>query len=80
LAATSENEKMQIEETNAFNLSSNWMSVLRRLGEYKAQVPADVMAELNQMLWGVVQNWEEKRRALTLAGIRPLGLHMRAQA
>ena len=78
LAAGSEIERLQLEETNAFNLSSNWMSVLKRLTEYKAAVPADAMTELNQMLWGVVQAWEEKRRLLTLQNIRPLGLHMKA--
>ncbi len=78
LAATDEKEKMQLEETNVFNLSSNWMSVLRRLTEYKVAVPPEVLNELNVMLWGVVQAWEEKRRALTLSGVRPLGLHMKA--
>ena len=78
LASTNEAERLQLEETNAFNLVSNWMSVTKRLSEYKAQVPSDVQVELNQMLWGIVQVWEEKRRELTLRGIRPLGLHMKA--
>jgi hypothetical protein len=56
------------------------MSVLKRFSEYKAQVPPDAMVELNQMLWGVVQAWEEKRRVLTLAGVRPIGLHMKVAA
>ena len=78
LAATSEAEKLQLEETNAFNLSSNWMSVLTRFTEAKAQLSPEVTTELNQRLWGVVQSWEAARRALTLRKIRPLGLHMKA--
>lgn len=77
LAATDPTERMQLEETNAFNLTTNWMSVIKRFSDYKVALPAEVQAELNSMLWGVVQVWEEKRRALTLAKIRPLGLHMK---
>ena len=78
LAASSESEKMQLEETNAFNLVSNWISVIKRLEETGA-IQADVSAELNQRLWGCAQAWEAARRALTLANIRPLGLHMKAE-
>ena len=77
LAATSEAEKLQLEETNAFNLVSNWVSVIKRLEE-KGPIPADVSAELNQRLWGCAQSWEIARRELTLRNIRPLGLHMKA--
>lgn len=79
-AARTDAERLQKTEVNAFNLTSNWMSVLNRLRESGKDVPHAAMANLNQMLWGAVQNWEEVRRAMTVARIAPVGMHMRSAA
>lgn len=89
-AARTDAERLQKAEVNAFNLVSNWMSVLARLQEAQAKVttvditrplvPPDAMAAMNEFLWGNVRHWEEVRRAMTLAKIRPVGLHMKAEA
>lgn len=79
-AARSPEERLQKTEVNAFNLTSNWMSVLNRLRESGKEIPHAVMAELNSRLWGVVQNWEEVRRAMTVARIQPVGMHLKAPA
>jgi hypothetical protein len=80
MAARSDAERLQKQEASAFNLTSNWMSVLNRLREAEAQVPHAAMANMNTMLWGAIQNWEEVRRTMTLARIAPVGLHMKAAA
>jgi glycosyltransferase involved in cell wall biosynthesis len=79
-AAKTDAERLQKTEVNAFNLTSNWMSVLNRLREAGKDIPPGAMVELNSRLWGIVQNWEEVRRAMTLAKIAPVGMHMRAAA
>lgn len=79
LAATDGAHKMQLLEANAFNLVSNWMSLLTRLQESAAKtdvLPA-AMANINTMLWANVQAWEHARRELTLQGVAPIGLHAR---
>ena len=91
-AARTDAERLQQTETSAFNLTSNWMSVLKRLNESQQRepmgpdgsarqlVPPAAMAHINGMLWGAIQNWEGVRKAMTLAKIPPVGLHMKAQA
>ena len=89
-AAKTDSERLQKAELNDFNLVSNWLSVLTRLGEAQAKVttvditkplvPHEAMALINEYLWGNVRHWEEVRRALTLAKIRPLGLHLKETA
>lgn len=74
-AATSEAERAQLEETNAFNLSSNWMSVLARLAEQGNQVDPAAMGNVNAHLWAVLQAWVAARHKLTLEGVRPIALH-----
>ncbi len=34
---------------------------------------------MNGFLWGNVKHWEEVRRTMTLAKIRPVGMHMKAE-
>ncbi len=77
-AARTPEERLQKQEVNAFNLTSNWMSVLNRLRESGKEIPHAAQANVNQMLWGAVQNWEEVRRAMTIARIAPVGMHMKA--
>lgn len=77
-AARTDAERLQQQEASAFNLSSNWMSVLKRLSAAGANVPPAAMVKINEMLWGALQNWEEVRRVMTLAKIPPVGLHMKA--
>ncbi len=91
-AAKTDAERLQKAEVNGFNLVSNWMSVLERLQEAQAKepmgpdsstrqlVPHDAQATMNEFLWGNVKHWEQVRRAMTLAKIRPVGLHMKAAA
>ncbi len=80
MAAKSDAERLQKQEVSAFNLSSNWMSVLRRLNESGAEIPHAVIANINARLWGALQNWEEVRRAMTLARIPPVGMHATQKA
>jgi glycosyltransferase involved in cell wall biosynthesis len=77
-AARTPEERLQKTEVNAFNITSNWMSVLNRLREYGKEVSPAAMSNLNEMLWGAVQNWEDVRRKMTLAKIPPVGMHMAA--
>lgn len=91
-AARTDAERLQQTEASAFNLTSNWMSVMKRLNEAQQRepmgpdgsarllVPHDAMAQINGMLWGAIQNWEDVRRAMTLARIAPVGMHMKAAA
>jgi hypothetical protein len=88
-AAKTDAERLQKAEVNAFNLVSNWRSVRDRLQEAQAKetgetpkqlVPPDAMSVINEFFWANVLHWEEVRRALTLAKIRPLGMHMKAEA
>lgn len=78
-AATTDAERDQLLETNAFNLSANWMSVLTRLNEYAqaggGQVDPGAMGNINSHLWAVLQEWVAARERLTLAGVRPIALH-----
>lgn len=87
-AAKTEEERLQKAEVNAFNLVSNWRSVWERLAEEQAKQPMDekgnvkqlvphgAMALINQFLWGNVKHWEEVRRAMTIARVPPVGMHM----
>lgn len=86
-AAKTDSERLQKAEINAFNLVSNWRAVRDRLQEAQAKelgatprqlVPPDAMSAINEYFWGNVLHWEEVRRAMTLAKIRPLGMHMKA--
>lgn len=88
-AAKSDAERLQKAEVNAFNLVSNWRSVRDRLQEAQAKelgetpkmlVPPDAMSAINEFFWANVLHWEEVRRALTLAKIRPLGMHLKEAA
>jgi hypothetical protein len=88
-AAKTDAERLQKAEVNAFNLVSNWLSVLTRLQEAQAKVtgddqkmlvPPEAMAQINEFLWGNVQHWENVRRIMTLAKIAPVGMHMKAAA
>lgn len=86
-AARTDAERLQQTEASAFNLTSNWLSVLKRLNEAQQRepmapdgsarqlVPHEAMAQMNGMLWGAIQNWEDVRRVMTLAKIPPVGLH-----
>jgi glycosyltransferase involved in cell wall biosynthesis len=74
-AATTSAERGQLEETNAFNLSANWMSVLTRLAERAQQIDPGAMGNINAHLWAVLQTWVAARERLTLEGVRPLALH-----
>lgn len=76
MAAKTDAERLQKTEVSAFNLTSNWMSVLKRLQESGKEVPPAAMANMNQMLWGSIQNWEDVRKKMTLARIAPVGMHM----
>lgn len=91
MAARTDSERLQKTEASAFNLTSNWMSVMKRLNEAQQRepmgpdgsarlvVPHDAMARINGMLWGSIQNWEGVRKAMTLARIPPVGLHMKSK-
>ena len=74
-AAGSEDERLQLEETNAFNLSSNWLSVLSRLAEHGKPIDPGAMGNVNAHLWAVLQTWVAAREQLTLKGVRPISLH-----
>jgi hypothetical protein len=74
-AAANDTERAQIEETNAFNLSANWMAVLARLAERAQQIDPGAMGNVNAHLWAVLQAWVAAREKLTLAGVRPIALH-----
>lgn len=76
-AASSDSERAQIEETNAFNLSANWIAVLARLAERAQQIDPGAMGNVNAHLWAVLQAWVAAREKLTLAGLRPIALHGR---
>lgn len=83
LAARTPEERLQREEVNAFNLTSNWMSVLARLREAASKnepaltIDPGAMGNINSHLWASVQAWEAKRKELTLAGVRPVGMHLK---
>ena len=77
MAAKTEEEKLQLEEVNAFNLSSNWMSVLKRLSAAGKQVDHGAMGNINTAIWNNLQAWENARRQLTVKKISPLGMHLK---
>jgi hypothetical protein len=77
LAAKSETERLQLDEVAAFNLTSNWMSVLTRLRESGQEVMPEGLANIREALWENVQQWERCRRELTLRRVAPVGLHLK---
>jgi hypothetical protein len=88
-AATTDTGRIQQSEVNAFNLVSNWMSVMDRIMEAqqkstatdgKPVVPFAAQSLMNERLWGLVRQWEDIRRKMTIAKIPPVGMHLKPVA
>lgn len=77
LAAKSDAERWALEEVNAFNLSSNWLSVMTRLQQSGRTVDAAAMEQVNSHLWNSMQAWTKARERLTIERIQPRGMHLK---